>query len=54
MTKPKLPPSKTDRLESIEAEVANLREQVDLLIRERQALLEARARDVRRSIGLRP
>ena len=44
----------TDRIAALEAEVEKLRQQVAQLFSERQNALEAQARDLRRSIGLRP
>jgi uncharacterized small protein (DUF1192 family) len=43
----------TDRIAALEAEVAKLRDQVDKILAERQAALEARGRDYERMIGLR-
>lgn len=44
----------TDRIAVLEAEVAKLREQVNKLLGERQAALEAYTQSVRRQIGLVP
>lgn len=41
-----------DRIKAIEAEVAKLRDQVDQLLAERRAGLEANAQSVRSQIGL--
>jgi hypothetical protein len=42
-----------DRMTSLEAEVVKLREQVDQLLAERRASLEARDQSVKRQIGIR-
>jgi len=47
-------PTQAQRMKQIEDKLAALSELVDLLISERRNALEARDRDVRRQIGLRP